>query len=261
MSDIRNAINQWLCENCKKHMENFTSLEALLSHFFSLSDSLYYALEKEPFEVIGGGRVRTGRQIEPIDKELDRVELELFGRKIAHNKRLILVVNPLSDKDFFRLRGSLALVGDIIHIVDQLRKLGKSLDGGSNNELIKVLDHHIGKLNKYRYARNFFAHLDERMGKEMKIHGVTGELEIPELQLKFSRDAEECFYLGFGADGTVYFHDKQRGEAKACPKSVSFGKQGMSDVFSLVRHLYDLVTSHSKHARDYPPSASVYDLS
>lgn len=261
MSDIKDAIHWWLCENCKKHIENFASLAALLRHFFSLSDSLYYALKEEPFEVIGGGRVGTGRPIEPIDKELDRVELELFGMKIPHNKRLVLVVNPLTAKDFFRLRGTVALVGDITHIVDQLRRLGESLDGGRDNELIKTLDCHSAKLEKYRYVRNFFVHLDNRMGEGMKIHGVTGELEIPELGLKFSKDAEECFYLGFAADGTVCFHDKHKRGARACPKSVCFSRQGMSDVFDLVKDLYDLVTSRSVHAQSYPPGESVYRLS
>lgn len=261
MSDIENAVYWWLLENCTKHIENFVSLEALLTHFFFLSDSLYYALKEEPIEVIGGGHVMTDRPIEPNDKALERAELELFGNRVACNKNLIIIVNPLSDKAFFRLRGRLAVVGDLLHVVEALRKLGHRLD---NKNLSRVLDSRWDGLEKYRYARNFFAHLDERIGKNINEHGVTGELEVPEISVKFSKDAEGCMYFGFDGNGTMYFHDKHdrysKG-AKACPKSVSFDKWGMGDVFSLVMDLYDLVASHTIYAHDYPPSGTVYDLS
>jgi hypothetical protein len=257
MADIRDAIHWWLSENCTRHVENFVHLEALLGYFFSLADSLYYALKEEPVEVIGVGRVRADRQIEPIDKELERVELELFGRKAACSKNLICVVNPLSDKALFRLMGMLALTGEMICVAKAVRSLSNSLDG---RNLSDVLDSHSGNLQKYRRARNFFVHLDDRIGKNMNEHGVTGELEVPEISVKFSENARGCMYFGFDENSTVYFHDKQRDEAKASPKSVSFNKQGMSDLFSLVTDLYDLVTSHTSHAHNYPPSGTVYDL-
>lgn len=258
MADIRDAIHWWLSENSTRHVESFLPLEALLVHFFSLADSLYYGLREEPVEVIGVGRVMTDRPIEPIDKELERVELELFGRSVAHNENIICVVNPLSDKALFRLMGRLAVAGAMYSVVKAMQKLSDRMDG---RNLSDVLDSHLPNLEKYRHARNFFTHLDERIGKDIKKHGVTGELEIPEIGVKFSENARGCMYFGFDENSTVYFHDKpQDKEAKASPKSVSFSKRGMSDLFSLVTDLYDLVTSHTGHARDYPPSGTVYDL-
>lgn len=246
MSDIKDAIGWWLCENCIKQKGKFTSLEALLTYFFDLADSLYCALKEEP--------------VEPIDKQIEWFDFKRFGIKKNGCRNILYIVNPLSNKDFFRLRGMLALAGDMIHIVEGLKHLHKSLDNGNNNALIKILDSPLGSLEKYRYARGFFAHLDERMGSKIDTHGVTGELEIPELCLTFPKDAKGCFYFGFTGN-TVYFHDRQLDEAEASPKSVSFDKQGMFDMFSLVRALYDLVTSHSIHAQNYPPSGAVYDLS
>jgi hypothetical protein len=257
MADIRDAIHWWLSENCTRHVESFVPLEALLVHFFSLADSLYYALREEPVEVIGVGRVMTDRRIEPIDKELEREELELFGTQAAFSKNIICVVNPLSNKAFFRLMGRLALAGAMFGVVKAMQKLSDRMDGRS---LPDVLDSHLPNLEKYRHARNFFMHLDERIGTKMNEHGVTGELEIPEIGVKFSENARGCMYFGFDENSTVYFHDKPRGETKVSPKSVSFSKRGMSDLFSLVTDLYDLVTSHTAHARDYPPSGTVYDL-
>jgi hypothetical protein len=258
MADIKDAIHWWLSENCTRHVESFVPLEALLVHFFSLADSLYYALREEPVEVIGVGRMMADRRIEPIDKELERVELELFGRSVAPNKNIICIVNPLSDKALFRLMGRLALTGEMILVTKKVKELSKRLN---ERNLFAVLNNHLPNLKKYSHARNFFMHLDERIGKDINEHGVTGELEVPEIGVKFSEDAKGCMYFGFDENSNVYFHDKPRGKkTKASAKSLSFSKQGMSDLFSLVTDLYDLVTSHTSHAHDYPPSGTVYDL-
>lgn len=257
MADVEDAIHWWLSENCTRHVESFVPLEALLGHFFSLSDSLYYALKDELVEVIGVGHVRTDRPIEPIDKELERVERELFGRSVAHNKNIICVVNPLSNEALFRLMGRLALAGAMFCVAKAMRKFSDRMD---RRNLSDVLDSHLPNLEKYWQARNFFMHLDDRIGEDINEHGTTGELEVPEIGVKFSKDAEGCMYFGFDENSTVYFHDKPRNEAKASPKSVSFSKRGMSDLFSLVTDLYDLVTSHAGHACNYQPSGAVYDL-
>ena len=259
MANVRDAIRWWLWENCTKDVESFGRLEALLGHFFSVANSLYYALKEEPVEVIGVGHGGGDGPIEPIDKALERVEVELFGRKVGCSRNLVCVVNALSDKAFFRLRGRLALAGDVICVAKAVRKLSDGLDG---REFSDLLDRHLPNLRKYQYARDFFTHLDERIGKNINAHGVTGELEVREIGLKFSRDARGCMYFGFDENSTVYFHDKPKYEkANASPKSVCLSKQGMSDLFSLVRDLYDLVTSHSGHAHVYPRSGMVYDLS
>lgn len=238
MSDIRDAIHWWLSENCTKHIENFMSLRTLLGHFFSLSGSLYYALKVELVKVAGVGYWKGQNWT-------------IIGGK--HNG---VIVNPLSNKDFYRLRAILALAGDMEAIARRLEELSKGLD---NTALRDLLASRLPDLKKYRKARNFFAHLEDKIGTKVDTEGVTGELEVPELGLKFSKDAEGCFYFGFSGN-TVYFHDKQFKEPKACAKSVSFDIQGMSDMFRLVRDLYDLVTAHTIQAGYYPPSGSIYDF-
>lgn len=234
MEKIRGAIHWWLCENCGGNQEVSEQIRPLLEHFFYCANSAYVALEVQPFPtVVGGG-----------------VSIRIGGR---HN---VCIVNKLSAADFFRLRGILALVGDMECIIREVRRLSDSLD---NDALSTLLDSHLPNLKKYRYARNFFAHFDERIGVGKDRHGVTGELEVPELGIKFTKEADGCFYLRFQGD-TLYYHDMQHGEKRPCAKSISLNSEGLLDIFCLVRDLYDLVTSHSVHATDYPPSESVYSL-
>lgn len=236
MADIKDAIRSWLLKNCTGEADVFTRMQMLLEHFFYLADCLYDALKGEPIRVVGSAG---------------------WGKGIAiGGKHNACIVNRLLGPDFFRLRGMLALVGDMYCVVKGMKYLSRRLDTES---LYSVLDSHEHHLMRYRQARNYFAHLDRRIGEGMGKHGVTGRLEVRELGVEFLDEAEGCFYSGYTRD-TVYFHDKQPGEAKASAKSLSFSRQGMSDLFSLIRDLYDLVTSDTVHAQDYPPSAIVYDL-
>lgn len=237
MAEIRSAIYWWLCENCEGDQEARAQIRGLLEHFFYCASSLHDVLKNHPLPTVGG--------------DVERVEISVIG------KCDVCIVNRLFVEDFFRLRGMLALVGDMVCVIEQVRRLSKRLD---NSTLSDLLESHLPNMRRYRYARNFFAHFDERIGKGREKHGVSGKLEIPELDISYAEDAEGCFYLGFAGD-TLYYHDRQRGEVKASPKSVSFNKEAMADIFSLVTDLYDLVTSHSIRAGSYAPSKRVYDLS
>jgi len=146
------------------------------------------------------------------------------------------------------------LTGDIALIIERIKQLSHELD---NSKLSSLLESHLPNMKKYRYARNYFAHFDERIS-DMKKHGVTGELEVPELGITFTEDAEACFYLGFMGD-TLYYHDKQFHESKPSPKTLCLNKSDISDIFDLVKDLYNLLTSHDIHAESYPPS-DIYDL-
>ena len=100
--------------------------------------------------------------------------------------------------------------------------------------------------------------IDARFEK-MEEHGVSGELEVPGLRIKFRKESKGCFYFGFRG-GTLYYHDKQPGEKKPSPKSFSFSKKDLVDIFLFVSDLYELVTSHSIHAVNYIPSKQKYRL-
>jgi hypothetical protein len=147
------------------------------------------------------------------------------------------------------------LAGDIALVIERIKELSHELD---NDKLSSLLESHLPNMKKYRYARNYFAHFDERISGNMKEHGVSGELEVPELGIKFTKDAEACFYLGFVGD-TLYYHDKQRHEPKPSPKTLCLSKSDISDIFDLVKDLYNLLTSHATHADSYAPS-DIYDL-
>jgi len=233
MANITTAIHWWLCENCTEHEDVFARIRSLLGHFFSCANSLHTILAESP---------------------LPHVEGYSGGIK-SSGKYGVYIINQLSPRNFFYLRGILALVGDIALIIEKIKQLSHELD---NNKLSSLLESHLPNMKKYRYARNYFAHFDERISGNMKKHGVTGELEVPELGIKFTEDAEACFYLGFIGD-TLYYHDKQRHESKPSPKTLCLNKRDISDIFDLVKDLYNLLTSHTIHAESYPPS-NIYDL-
>jgi hypothetical protein len=232
--ELLGAIHWWLADNCTKNLEVFGKLRALLSHFFYCADSVCLTLKNHPFPAGSTSH----------------------GRVVLDGKNNMYFANMLLPSDFLRFRGMLALIGDMCLIIKETQSISASLD---NDTLSNLLDKHEPNLQQYRRARNFFAHFDERIGRKMDVHGVTGKLEIPELGLAFGEEAQGCFYLVFSGD-SFHYHDKQRGELKASPKSLSLNKDGLSGILDLVRDLYDLITSHTIHARSYPPSSSIYNL-
>jgi hypothetical protein len=233
MADITTAVHWWLCENCTKNKDVFARIRSLLGHFFGCANSLHIILAESP---------------------LPHVEGYNAGIR-SSGKYSVYIINQLSPRDFFHVRGILALVGDIADIVKKIKQLSYKLD---NDKLSSLLELHLPNMKKYRYARNYFAHFDERISGKMKRHGVTGELEVPELGIKFTESAEACFYLGFVGD-TLYYHDRQKDELKPSPKTLCLHKRDVSDIFDLVKDLYNLLTSHTMHAESYPPS-NIYDL-
>jgi len=76
---------------------------------------------------------------------------------------------------------------------------------------------------------------------------------------KFRKESKSCFYFGIQG-GTLYYHDRQPGEKISSPKSFSFSKKDLSDIFLFVTDLYDLVASHSIHATDYISSKQKYNF-
>lgn len=233
MADISTAIHWWLCENCTEHKDVHARMYSLLGHFFSCANSLHTILAESPLPHLEGHSAGI----------------------TSGGKRGVYIINQLSPRHFFHLRGILALAGDIALIIEKIKRSSHKLD---NNKLSSLLELHLSNMKKYRYARNYFAHFDERISGKMKRHGVTGELEVPELGIKFTESAEACFYLGFIGD-TLYYHDRQNDESKPSPKTLCLHKRDVSDIFDLVKDLYNLLTSHAIHAESYPPS-DIYDL-
>ena len=234
--ELKVAIHWWLVDNCTKNQEVFGKLRALLSHFFYCADSVCLTLKNQPFPAGSTSH----------------------GRVILDGKNSMYFADMLSPSGFVGFRGILALLGDMCHTIDATRSVSDSLD---NDTLSNLLNKHKPNLQQYRRARNYFAHFDERIGRNIDKHGVTGKLKIAELGLAFGEkeEAQGCFYLVFNGD-SFHYHDKQTGEPKASPKSLSLNKDGLSGMLDLVRDLYDLITSHTIHAKSYPPSSSIYNL-
>ena len=236
-TDVDTAIHWWLYENCTKNEKIAGQAQGVLSHFFRCVDSLYSVLRSQPLPTVpkmGGGIISDS------------------------GTNSVWFLFPLSLLDFFKLRGLLALIGDIVCVIRQVREISDDFD---NDNLSKLLDSYWSKLEKYQDARNYFTHFDERIGKGINKHGVTGELSVPELGIEFGKEAKGCFYLGHAGD-SIHYHDRQRREQKPSPKSISLRIEKMTDLFDLVRNLYDLLTSHSVHAgvMKYAPSSEVYEI-
>lgn len=242
MSNIEGAIHWWLCENCKKNKEAFGEIRSLLTHFYYCANSLYSV-----------------RSFFPQPNSSNFIGKNKFG--ISSGNKGIYIINNLEPLEFFKLRGILALIGDLVITIRQIDKLSEKLD---NNILPKLIKSHLPNLEKYQDARNYFTHFDERIGKGIEKHGVTGELIVTELGLEYTKEAKGCFYLGFIGD-TIYYHDKREmgpnKEEYPSPKSLSLNKNNVSEIFDLVKDMYDLFTSHSIQKEEYPLSSLVYDLS
>ena len=184
---------------------------------------------------------------------LPKAELINIGL-VSKGKHSIYIYNSLTPFEFFSLRGILALIGDLYFLIKETKKLSKYLD---NEILFDLISNYLPKLKKFRYARNYFAHFDERIGKGREIHGVTGKLKLHNLGIKFNEDSDGCFYLALIGD-KLYYHDKQKFEKNPTPKSISINKESLKDIFFLAKDLYDLVTTHSIHPTKYRSSKLLF---
>jgi len=234
MRDIQNSIHLWLSENCTKDRSVFGRIRSLAQHFFYCAESLYPMIEEDPLPT-------------PIKRG---ILIDSSGTNGVY------FVNPPDPATFFKIRGILSLAGDMVLLQRAIRGISDRLDKQSLSDLI---DRHKPSLVSLHAARHFFTHFDERIGKKIDKHGVSGELEIKELRIVFRKESKACFYLGF-KDNMVFFHDKQRYETSPTPKAVSYTKSGLSPLFSLVMDLYTLFTSHRIHSKTYPESRAIYPL-
>lgn len=231
------AINWWLCDNdIPKGDQSFSNLRALLIQLFKYAISLHETLKNNP---------------------LPSIKIQTAGHEIG-GKGAIIFISEINPYDFFRLRGILAIIGDMYIFLKEIKEFSKNL---KNQDLFNLISNWLPSINKYRYARNFFAHLDERIGKKRYLHGVTGALKIPELGLEFTSTAEGCFYFGV-SNNTVFFHDKQINEEEPTPKKISFGGDEMNKFFHQIRKIYNLLISHKTHEDlyAYPRAEELFGL-
>ncbi|MGQ4875698.1 MAG: hypothetical protein ACP6IY_16665 [Promethearchaeia archaeon] len=231
-NEITLAIHWWLCDNCNFNKAIFGQIRPLLIFIFNYINSIYAAIEK--FHLSKAKRLNLGIE--------------------SNGKLGIIIHNELSPSNFFQIRGILALVGDLYLILIETKKLSWYLD---NKILFKLIKKYLPKFKAFRYARNFFAHFNERIGVNRIIHGVTGEFNLSDIGIKFGKNSIGNFYLIFNGN-KIYYHDKQKFEQISSPKTLLISKNSLEYIFSLGRDLYDLFTSHKIHQTNYKSSKKLY---
>ena len=164
----------------------------------------------------------------------------------------------LSPYDFFNFRGIISLIGnDLYYIVNKVMEISKKMQ---NKSLYKILRKNFNLFYDYRLARNFFAHMDDRLNKP-EVHGLDYEYEIPELKVKFEESAENIFYIIFGKEH-LYYHDKDINELVSTPKKICLSMNRMNEIFELFREIYRLLITHTTQANifNYPESDTIFKL-
>ena len=150
------------------------------------------------------------------------------GSNLENGKNPTTFINQIEPLQFAKLRSIIALLGDIIHIVRHVEKLCKEI---GIQAIVNIIENSFQILNNYRLVRNFLTHIDERLGNNRCLHGVSRELDIPDIGLRFGPEAECAFYLGYNGD-RIYFHDAQPRNQPASPKNVSFERESLNVLFS-----------------------------
>ncbi len=169
------------------------------------------------------------------------------GNLVGNGKNPTYFINQIEPLEFAKLRSIIALSCDITYIMNQVKSLCLEIDIQTIYNIIES-SYHI--LNDYREVRNFFTHINSRLGIDRCLHGVSGELDIPGIGLRFGPETECAFYLGYNGD-RIYFHDAQTKNQPASPKIVSFERESLNEFFNLFRNLYGLFISHSIHAEEF----------
>jgi len=169
------------------------------------------------------------------------------GSRVGNGKNPTYFINQMEPLKFAKLRSIIALSGDITYIMIQVKNLSLEVDIQTIYNIIES-SYHI--LNNYREVRIFLTHINSRLGMDRCLHGVSGELDIPEIGLRFGPNAECAFYLGFNGD-KMCFHDAQSKNQPASPKIVSFERDSLNEFFYLFRNLYALFITHSIHIEEF----------
>ena len=239
---IVERIHWWFAENySNKNQESIASLNedeirvrknkinqirVLINQSFYLASSLYQIIREKGFST----RINSTP-----------------GNIIENGKYPTTFINQIEPLQFAKLRSIIALLGDITYIMIQVKELCLEID---IQAIVDIIENSYHILNDYRKVRVFLTHINSRLGIDRCLHGVSGELDIPDIGLKFGSEAECAFFLGYNGD-RIYFHDTQTKNQPASPKTVSFERESLNEFFNLFRNLYGLFISHSFHSEEF----------
>lgn len=143
------------------------------------------------------------------DKEIDAEYIFTLGMFLQGNGYSVL-------------RTILSLVGDIYNSTLSLKKRGN----GSLLELKDPIERLFDSTNRFRYARNFFTHLDEVLTK-MDEHGITGSA-VTNCGIQYKEHAKGCVHL-------VWDDIKQTIHFTYCRKAcqIRIEKSEFNDIFTI----------------------------
>ncbi len=143
---------------------------------------------------------------------------------------------PITPQKYFYLRGVIALLSDIYFLAEIL------INDNNLQELEKPLKNLYAETNKFREARNFFTHLNERLSNTTK-HGITGELST-NCGINYGSSAIGCFHLIL--IGNI-LHFTNYGKAE----EIDLSRESFEPIFEATKEIYKVITSHSVHEHSY----------
>ena len=198
---IGERIHWWFAENYSyKNQESIASLNedeikvrnnkinqirVLLDQSFYLASSLYQIIREKGFS--------TGNSTP--------------GRYRINSKNSTIFINQIEPLQFAKLRSIIALLGDITYIMFQVKDLCLDTD---IQVIFDIIENSYHILNDYRKVRVFLTHINSRLGIDRCLHGVSGELDIPDIGLKFGSEAECAFFLVYIGHKLYFIVDKTK---------------------------------------------------
>ena len=197
------------------------STRHLMPFLFSTLDALYATVL--PFPAVWGPKIAPG--------------IRIGG---THNTYINLQLTPGS---FSLLRAAIGLAGDAFCIAKRLTEINL----GNLQAPLSTL--HLD-LNRWRYLRNFFSHLDDRLGNLDK-HGITGS-ENTNCGIEYN-GATGCFHLLL-VGNTIHF------SSEGGAHEVDVGKESFGALLASARPLFAMLTNHDRHKAscNYPDPEHIY---
>lgn len=215
---IYRSTHLWWAERDSRGVD--ANIRAILPFLFKTVDSLYLVTRTFP----------------------DVLLKEKTGKSVIGGRNTILIGLSVPADIYANIRCALSLVGDVYCLADQLTK-------GTLLELAKPIEQLRNEALRFRDARNFFTHLDERLGNLSK-HGVSGKAAT-KCEVYYEASAHNCFHLILSGN-VLHFTNRKR------PVEAEIGKSAYAPVFATARLLYAEVISHKVHAMEYPLPQELY---
>lgn len=196
--DSRAAVHGWLSEHTPTH--DLHMLATLIPFLYTILETLYHETRKLPIQVPIGG-------------------LSAGTTNTPNGFTYGLWLQP---KDYATVRVILALSGDLIDVLHEIKSL-KGL-----NDLGVPISAMSKEAEKFKSARDFFTHMDE-VWRDLFKHGVDGPFDIAN-RSHFTSSAKNRVYLVWDND-TIYFSHHKK------PKEVRLRKEEFDNIFEYGRQL------------------------